>query len=285
MQTKPSAATLSILLFAFAMPFFLNNSTDFSISPFVSSIALLQSLNPTPVISLNCFTFSNKSFDDIKSFYLETPLDRYEYMRMPFDIIPAEFADAYNLHEKVKDGYVYMEIQKGMYGLPAAGMLANRLLKERLKKDGYFELPHTPGLWKNDWRPITFSLVVDDFGIKYVGEQHFDHLIAAIKRDYTVEVDETGGLYCGISLDWNYAEGYVDISMPGYVLKQLTRYDHTQKRKAFTPYDPAPSDTARHRKLFPPPTTALPSTKKANGEYSKSLAVFCIMTAPSTLPF
>ena len=49
---------------------------------------------------------------DIKSFYLETPLDRFKYMRMPIDIIPEEFSTAYNLHEKVKDGYVYMEIQK-----------------------------------------------------------------------------------------------------------------------------------------------------------------------------
>ena len=211
---------------------------------------------------------------DIKSFYLETPLDRYEYMRMPFDIIPAEFADAYNLHEKVKDGYVYMEIQKGMYGLPAAGMLANRLLKERLKKDGYFELPHTPGLWTHNWRPITFSLVVDDFGIKYVGEQHFDHLIAAIKRDYTVEVDETGGLYCGISLDWNYAEGYVDISMPGYVLKQLTRYDHTQKRKAFTPYDPGPVRYGKASQNLPPPDDSTPLDEKGKRRVQQVVGSF-----------
>ena len=104
---------------------------------------------------------------DIKSFYLETPLDRFEYMKMSMDLIPDEFADAYGLHEKAKDGYVYMEIRKGMYGLPQAGILANKLLKKRLAKKGYYEMPHTPGLWKHIWRPIMFSLVVDDFGIKY----------------------------------------------------------------------------------------------------------------------
>ena len=66
MHIKPSAAILSILLLAFAMPCFLSNSIDFSISPFVSSIAFLQSLNPTPVISLNCFTFFNKLSATIK---------------------------------------------------------------------------------------------------------------------------------------------------------------------------------------------------------------------------
>jgi hypothetical protein len=42
------------------------------------------------------------------------------------------------LNNKVLDGYVYMEIRKGMYGLPQAGVLANKLLKERLARHGYF---------------------------------------------------------------------------------------------------------------------------------------------------
>jgi hypothetical protein len=39
-----------------------------------------------------------------------------------------------------------MEICKGMYGLPQAGILANKLLKKRLAKHRYFEQLHTPGL-------------------------------------------------------------------------------------------------------------------------------------------
>ena len=143
---------------------------------------------------------------DIKSFYLETPLDRYEYMKMKLDLIPQEFRNEYNLDAKAKDGYVFMEIQKGMYGLPQAGILANKLLKKRLAKKGYFELPHTPGLWKHDSRPVVFTLVVDDFGVKYVGEQHARHLIQSIKKDYAVEVDWECGLYCGVKLTWDYVD-------------------------------------------------------------------------------
>ena len=44
---------------------------------------------------------------DIKNMYLETPLDRYEYMRMPFDIIPDEFKKLYNLTTKNKNGFFY----------------------------------------------------------------------------------------------------------------------------------------------------------------------------------
>ena len=71
---------------------------------------------------------------DIKSFYLETPLDRPEYMKMPLALIPEEFQEAYGLKSKAKNGFVYMEILKGMYGLPQAGILANKLLKRRLAK-------------------------------------------------------------------------------------------------------------------------------------------------------
>ena len=50
----------------------------------------------------------------------------------------------YNLHNKVKNGFVYMQIQRGLYGLPQSGILANKLLREQLKPHGYYELPHTP---------------------------------------------------------------------------------------------------------------------------------------------
>jgi hypothetical protein len=42
--------------------------------------------------------------------YLETPLDQYEYMKMPIALLPADIIDHYNLRKKAIDGYVYMEI-------------------------------------------------------------------------------------------------------------------------------------------------------------------------------
>lgn len=117
---------------------------------------------------------------DIKNMYLETPLDRYEYMKMPIALFPDDIIKYYKLMDKVLDGYVYMEIRKGMYGLPQAGVLANKLLKERLARHGYFEQPHTPGLWKHVSRPVWFNLCVDDFGIKYIGREHLRHLYDAL---------------------------------------------------------------------------------------------------------
>jgi len=182
---------------------------------------------------------------DVKNFYLNTPLDRFEYMKMKISIFPQEFIDAYNLQDKVINGYVYMEIQRGMYGLPQAGILANKLLRERLEVHGYFELPHTPGLWKHETRNISFTLAVDDFGIKYVGEENVQHLLSALRDHYEIDVDWTGALYCGITLDWHYAtnmaDRYVDISMPKYVIKQLVKYEHPMpKRLQHCPYSPNP---------------------------------------------
>ena len=113
-----------------------------------------------------------------------------------------------------------------MYGLPQAGMLANKLLKKRLAPHGYYEVPHTPGLWRHQFRPVMFTLVVDDLGVKYVGREHAEHLMNAIEENYTVTKDWAGSLYCGISLKWNYAARHVDISMPKYVAKQLLKFEH-----------------------------------------------------------
>ena len=66
---------------------------------------------------------------------------------MPINLIPQEFIDPYDLGLKVKNGCVYIEIQRDMYGLPKAGIVANELLKERLLQNDYFEVPHTPGLF------------------------------------------------------------------------------------------------------------------------------------------
>ena len=80
--------------------------------------------------------------------YLETRLDRSEYMRVAIRLIPQAIIDQFNLMPKVLNGYVYMKIMRGMYGLPQSGILANKLLKERLAPHGYCEVQHTQGLFQ-----------------------------------------------------------------------------------------------------------------------------------------
>ncbi len=139
--------------------------------------------------------------NDLGNFYLNTPLSDYEYMRLCLDIIPEKIVLAYNLCNIAEpDGWVYIEIRMGMYGLPQASILVNNLLEQRLPTKGYFQCQHTSGLWCHMWRTITFCLVVDNFGIKLTDMADFHHLKTALKEDYKVAVDWTGLLFCDVKL-------------------------------------------------------------------------------------
>jgi hypothetical protein len=111
---------------------------------------------------------------DINNFYLSTPLGRFEYMVINLMLLPQETIEKYDLNELTQDGKVYIEIQKRVYGLPHTGILTNKLLQRNLAQDGYRPTTRTHGLWTHDTRPISLSLVVDDFGVTYIGREHAD---------------------------------------------------------------------------------------------------------------
>jgi hypothetical protein len=68
--------------------------------------------------------------------------------------------------------------------------------------------------------------VVNDFGVKYTNKANVDHLIECLKENYVLTQDWDGDLYCGIKLKWEYKARTLDISMPGYIRKQLQKYKH-----------------------------------------------------------
>ena len=89
--------------------------------------------------------------------------------------------------------------------MPQSGRLANEQLRKRLEKEGYYETRTTPGLWRHKWRPIMFCLIVDDFGVEYVGKRHALHLASVLKNYHDISEDWEGKKYAGIDLKWNYA--------------------------------------------------------------------------------
>ena len=147
-------------------------------------------------------------------------------MRLKFDLIPQEIVDKYNLHKYEDNGWVYVRIDLGMYGLPQAGILANKLLAQRLATAGYYQCQYTPGLWRHVWCPITFCLVVVDFGIKTVGLKHTKHLQLELEKHYECSMDWKGELFCGVHLDWNYKNRTVRLSMPDYARNALKFFCH-----------------------------------------------------------
>ena len=100
-----------------------------------------------------------------------------------------------------RDGYVYVEIKQGMYGLPQAGLIAQQLLEKQLNKKGYHQIDINPGLWKRTWRMVCFSLCVEDFGVKYVGKHHTENLMPVLRESYKISHDWKGKKYLGIDLD------------------------------------------------------------------------------------
>ena len=138
---------------------------------------------------------------DNKNFYLNTRMESFEYMRLKMEDIPENVIENYELRAKEEDGQFYVEIRKGMYGLSQAGILAQKLLEKRLKKKGYYQSMYTPGLWLHEWQPIQFSLVVDDFGVKYVGEEQKKHLVNALVEHYEISQDWEGKNIA--DLPWN----------------------------------------------------------------------------------
>ena len=81
--------------------------------------------------------------------------------------------------ESNKKWSIYIRANRGIYGLSQAGLLANKLLEKRLNKHGYHQSNWNFGCVSN-----TFTMVVDDFGVKYVGEEHVNHLKATLEEHY-----------------------------------------------------------------------------------------------------
>ncbi len=84
---------------------------------------------------------------DIANFYLMTPLKHPEYVKIKLIGIPEEIIVEYKLHDLANaDSSVYIEENRGMYGLPQSVLIDNELLEEQLNKHGYQQSKLVPGL-------------------------------------------------------------------------------------------------------------------------------------------
>jgi hypothetical protein len=152
---------------------------------------------------------------NIKMFYLTAALEYFEYMKIPLSLFPEWTIDQYELKSLALDGWINIDMRQALWGLPQPGILANKCLRCKLAPFGYYESTNTPGQWRHESKPITFTLFSENFGIKFVNKANLDHLISSIKQTYKLNEDWTGNFYCGITLEWDYVNHTVNISMPG----------------------------------------------------------------------
>ena len=98
-------------------------------------------------------------------------------------------------------------------GLKESGCIANEDVIDHLASFDYHESKCTKGLFKHTTRDISFTLVVDDFGIKWTKKEDLNHLIAALEQKYEMKVDMESKQYVGIDLNWDYTARTLTCSM------------------------------------------------------------------------
>jgi len=76
-------------------------------------------------------------------------------------------------------------------------------------------------MWHHTTQPLAFTLAVDDFGIKYFSKQDANDLVSPLQEKNSITIDWSGDMYLGLSINWQYDKGYVEIAMQDYLPKAL----------------------------------------------------------------
>ena len=169
---------------------------------------------------------------DISDMYLHTtlPSDQWEYMVINLHDIPLEIVNDYHLNDFITPGdtKVYFEVVKALYGMKQAGYLANLDVVEHLNSNGYTAPMNTPCLFRHHTDDIEFTLVTDDFGVRYGTKAAAEKHLKVMSEKYPMTHDWSGAKYAGFDLLFDYtpATRNVELSMKGYILAVLKRFKH-----------------------------------------------------------
>ena len=85
---------------------------------------------------------------------------------------------------------------------------------------------HTSALWRHIFCPVQFTLVVDYFGVNCFGVEQLQSQVESLNKLYEIVLDPTGSKYCGITMEWDYENRTVDLSITNYVPTKLKEFDH-----------------------------------------------------------
>ena len=126
----------------------------------------------------------------LKDFFLAPPMACSEYMRIHSKYFPPEIKAFYMIDPLIdSDGYVYVEIKKGIYGIKQAAVITYQQLVKHLDGHSYYPITFTTSLWSHRTLKTKFFLCVDDFGIKFFLQQDANNLLTALCHKYDVTVD------------------------------------------------------------------------------------------------
>ena len=212
---------------------------------------------------------------DIKDYYLDTPLDRQEYMRVSLKHITLDIKLRYNMAQFVHNDHILMEINISIYGLPQADKLSQDQIVKHLASHGYRQCTNTPCLFVHDTNGITLILVIDDFFIKYKDKAAADHLMTTLWELYEITTDYSNAQkYVGITLKHNKRKRTIDMRISGYVLKTLQRFKQTTLHGADSPNFYVPSRFSKFQQEVHSNEPSTPLTPEEKLELQENVGVF-----------
>ena len=179
-------------------------------------------------------------------------------MRIPLKIIPQEIINTYDLKVLVDDqGWIYMRIEKSMYGLKQARIIANQELVKNMDPFGYHPVKYTPGLWVHNSKKILLSLLVNNFCVQYCSTEDAETNLNTLGSKYLITVDMEATVYIGIKLTWHYVHKTVTLSIPSYMHKALHRFQSILRgEQEYSPHTCAPIQYGQNIQYTDPLDTA-----------------------------
>ena len=129
----------------------------------------------------------------LKDIFLHTPMHSPELMKLAVKYFLHDIIENYNLNDSVHNGYIFIKIKRGMYGLKQASVLAYQYLSKLLTDGEYTQILGSLGMWKHETRKTLFCLCVGDFGMTYFSQEDVQHLHDTIATEFTCKIDWKGG--------------------------------------------------------------------------------------------
>jgi hypothetical protein len=116
------------------------------------------------------------------------------------------------------------------------------------RKGGFYKAATTLGLWKHKWWPIQFCLIFNNFGVEYVGIEHFNHLLAILQQYHQVQTNMAGNKIAGL----NFPSKRVRIDMKSYVNDLLLSLNWPMPKKPqHLPFTATPNAYVQNTQYMP----------------------------------
>jgi hypothetical protein len=164
---------------------------------------------------------------------------------------------------------LYFQINKGMYGLPQAGLLAQNRLIAHIAEHGYTQSDTVPCLFRHATNGITFVLVVDDFGIKFRNAAGCDHLLTTLRMLYKITVDIEDPTYLGMTIKHDKAAQTITCSMPEYIDHHLHGFAFGPAHEPPSPQEYTPHPSMALKSNTPSTTTLTPNRQRTPRLYKR----------------